>query len=236
MKKILFRLILILGFVIAIAFVKFLLVWGLNIKAQSIIFFDYNPKSKEWVSFIWTGFFYVAKVTILIAVAAFGYFVIKSYNSIIYKYLPQYKPEFFIILPLATMWLLNSYFMYSYVGVYSRVDYDGPKGAPAITEYPSMVFSKHQKVEIERKISQLENDEEYEDEVSERKFLFLETAVVSGFYTKEKKFHGAVDYITSLFWALIEYSIISILYLFVPLLVYEFYVQKARNTYLDSIS
>lgn len=228
-NKVFLRLILLMGFVIAIGVAKFILIWGINIKAHSEIFFNYNSNSKEWYSFLFSILFWVIEIAFLISFIGFGWFFYSFYSTYLTEYLPEYKPAFFLLLPFFTFWLLNSNFIYNYVAIYSSIDSEGLKSTPVVKEYPNEIFPKADIFKIEQRVEELESDEEFEDEVSKRGFLFLETGLINGFKSNNSQTHGLIDYLCCLGWALIEYMFVSILYLFTPILIYEIYTLKAKR-------
>lgn len=224
-----FRCILLLGFILAIGFAKFLLVWCAGIKSQASIFFNYDPRATDWYSYLFPTVFYIIQLLILLFLGVLGWAIVNLYMEISHNYLIEYNRVFFIALPLSTFWLLNSYFIYSYVGVFSSVDGEGVRGTPTTIEYPNKVFSKNDKEDIDIAITYLENDEHYEDEVNTRRFLFLETALINGFYYSGANFNGLGNYFYSLFLSLIEYLTVSVLYLFTPIVIYEFMLYKSQK-------
>lgn len=231
MKTLVVRLLLLLCFVLIVGYAKFLLVWMSNVKSHAEIFFDFTTKSHEWYSFLLAALLYVMQLVLLIAGGYSVWFLLQVFLELGLPQLEGYKTEFFFILPLCVLGLLNgTYFFYNYVGVYSSSEYDGPRGAPAMAEYPSVAFDKGDVHGIEEKISALENDDDYEDEVKTRRFLFLGTAAVNGYSPRSGNVHGFVDYLSSLFAALIECTIIMLIYLFLPLTIYEVYQFRYAKT------
>ncbi len=232
MKKFFVRLFLLFCFVLILGYAKFLLVWMSNVKSHAEIFFGFTAQSHKWYSFLVIALLYVMQIALLIAGGYSVWFLLQAFLALGLPHLEGYKTEFFFLLPLCVLGLLNGiYFFYNYVGVYSSSEYEGPRGAPATAEYPSLAFDKTDISGIEKKISSLESDEDFEDEVKTRRFLFLRTAAVNGFYPLSGNLHGFVDYLSSLFVALVECIFIMLIYLFLPLFCYELFgLKNGRNS------
>ena len=217
-------------FVIIVALAKFFIIWDLSIERQWTIFFDYSPVTNHWYSFFYPFLIYLTQVTILIIGGIITYILFKVFIETALPSLDGYELPFFIFLPLIAFSLLNStYFIYNYVGVHSSIDYEGMHGSPETKEFPYMVLPKENKLEIENKITALENNDQTEGEVATRRFLFLGTAAINGYQPIDKNLNGAIDYLVSLLETFVEYIIVMLLYLFMPLFIHEIFIYKKAS-------
>lgn len=217
-RKFLYRLALLFIFVLFIGLAKWLLVWGENVKPQAIIFFGHNPSSSAWTNYLVKFLLTIGGFLILIASLLLGWLVVEWFANYGSRIL-GFDGIFFFVLPVCTIWFLNSFFIYNYVGVYSSSEVEGSRDTPTIIEIPGEVFAKSDNNGINKKIAQLENDEDYEDNVEKRRFLFVETALINGYYSRNHYAEGVGQYIYALSYALLEYIIVAFLYLFAPLMI-----------------
>lgn len=227
MGKVLLRLVILFIYTASIGVAKWLLMWAINTKSQAVIFFKYNPHSSEWSHYFLKYLSEVGGVGPVVALVGLGFtvfYLLTRYGDVLHGY----SPSIIFMLPLLTLWFLNSYFIYDYVGVYSNMDYEGAKGAPVLVEKPCEVFKKGDDIHINQKIDEIVDTEEYGDQVDKRRFLFIETALINGFHSRSNYTEGIGDYIYALFFALIEYVFVALLYLFVPLVIYEIWLLKKK--------
>ena len=213
----------ILLYVILTGLLKFILIWATSVESHAQIFFGFYPQPHTWLAFFSPAYFTICFALILLLGAGilfilFGAFSLFDSEDRIYK-----EPMFWII-PIVSIWLLNSYFIYSFIGVYSSIEYDGIRSTPQVAEFPSIAYHKSEKAALEKQIKKLASSEDAPEEIKTKRFLFIETAAVNGYYPQSKPMNGWLAYLRALFWCMTEYLFQSVLYIFIPLIcIYSFY-------------
>ena len=114
--------------------------------------------------------------------------------------------------------ILNNYY-----GIYKEYEIDDQDNRTNYIENQNYIVHKSRKNEIRGRMNSLEEnskeDEPYFD-VNKRGYLFVQSGLIDGYKTFYKEYDGLLPYIECLFFSALEKLINTIMYFFIPFIIF----------------